>query len=183
MLLLLVYVGSTFAAIPLWVRLARRFEKRHLWLYAMVQGGVGYGLLFWVGEGDWPLMMVSSLLAGSAGACGNTLGQALKADIIDVDEYNTGQRKEGAYFSAWTFMNKLAGGIMIWIVGMALESSGFDRDLEEQRETAKQAMIYLMGGVPLVGYAIGAALFSRFGLTEAEHARIRGELDARSAAP
>ena len=34
------------AAVPVWVRLARAFEKRHLWLFAMVQGGIGYGLIF-----------------------------------------------------------------------------------------------------------------------------------------
>jgi hypothetical protein len=33
------------------------------------------------------------------------------------------------------------------------------------------------------GYAIGSLLFSRFSLTEAEHARMRRELDARTVAP
>ena len=43
-------------------------------------------------------------------------------------------------------------------------------------------MVVLMGGFPLVCFAIGALLFSRFDLTEAEHARIRAELDERAAA-
>ena len=40
-------------------------------------------------------------------------------------------------------------------------------------------MVILMGGFPLVCYLLGAALFSRFDLSESEHARIRRELDAR----
>jgi Na+/melibiose symporter-like transporter len=146
----------------------------------MVQGGVGYSLIFWIGEGTWQLMAVSSFLAGSAGACGNTLGQALKAEIIDFDEYNTGERKEGAYFAGWSFVSKLAGGVMIGVVGVALDWSGYVENAAEQTETVKRTMVYLMGGVPMVGYAIGSLAFTRFGLSEAEHARIRSELDARN---
>jgi GPH family glycoside/pentoside/hexuronide:cation symporter len=176
------FMMSALVAVPFWVRLGRRFEKRHLWLFAMVQGGVGYGLIFWIGEGSWLLMAVSSVLAGTAGACGNTLGQALKAEIVDFDEYRTGERKEGAYFAGWSFASKLAGGIMIAVVGFALDWSGYVADAAEQSEKAKTTMIYLMGGVPMVGYAIGSLAFTRFSLSEAEHGRIRNELDARHAA-
>jgi Na+/melibiose symporter-like transporter len=40
-------------------------------------------------------------------------------------------------------------------------------------------MLFLMGGVPLIVYAIGSLAFSRFRLSEAEHARIRAALDGR----
>lgn len=176
--MLMAFVGSTLVAIPLWLRLARRYEKRHLWLFAMAQAGFGYGIVFWVGEGDWLLMILSGLIAGSASACGNTLGQALKADIIDFDEYRTGDRKEGAYYAAWTFMGKLAGGVTIGFVGFALEWVGFDQSLPDQTESVKNAMVLIMGGVPLFFYTVGALIFSRFSLTEAEHAHIRSELDA-----
>ncbi len=175
------YMLSALAAVPLWVWLGRRFEKRRLWLFAMVQSGVGYGLIFWVGEGDWLLMALSSLLAGSAGACGNTLGQALKAEVIDFDEYRTGERKEGAYFAGWSFVSKLAGGLMVGLVGYSLAWSGYVENAAEQSELAKNTMTVLTGGVPMVGYAIGALAFTRFKLSETEHARIRAELDERAA--
>ena len=173
------FMVSALLAVPFWVRMGRYFEKRHLWLYAMVQGGVGYSLIFWIGEGSWLLMAISSLLAGTAGACGNTLGQALKAEIIDFDEYRTGERKEGAYFATWSFVSKLAAGIMIGVVGTSLDLAGYVQNAVDQSETVKRTMVYLMGGVPMVGYAIGSLAFTRFRLSEAEHARIRAELDAR----
>ena len=145
----------------------------------MVQSGIGFGMLLFVGVGDWPLMAFSSLLAGSAGACGNTLGQSLKADLVDVDEYRTGDRKEGAYFAAWSFVGKVGGALMVGATGIALEVVGFDKELAEQSETVKDTMRWLMGGAPLVLYLVGASIFSRFSLSEAEHARIRAELDAR----
>ncbi|MBM4383851.1 MAG: MFS transporter [Deltaproteobacteria bacterium] len=179
--MLIVYTTSTLLAVPLWVRLARRFEKRRLWLWAMVQGGLGFGMLFWLGEGDWLLMSISSVVAGTANACGATLGQSLKADLIDVDEHATGERKEGAYFAAWSFVSKLATGVMIGITGIALDAAGYVENAD-QSETVKRAMILLMGGAPIVGYGIGTLAFLRFDLTQATHARIRSELDARAAA-
>ena len=175
--MLAVYMFSTFLAIPIWVLLARRFEKKNLWLFAMVQGGIGFGMLFWLGENDWPLMVLSSLLAGSASACGNSIGQSLKADIIDLDELRTGERKEGAYFAAWSFVSKLGGALLASSAAFVLGFAGFVPNAE-QSEGVKFALVSLMGGAPLAGYAIGSLLFSRFTFTSADHARVRAELDA-----
>ena len=177
-MILAAYMVSALLAVPIWIRLSSIFEKRRLWLIAMIQGGIGFGMMLWVGEGDWGLMFVASILAGTAGSCGNTLGYALKAEVIDYDELRTGERKEGAYFATWSFMSKLAGGIMVGIVGFSLDASGFVPN-SEQTELAKSTMLFLMGGVPMLGYAIGGLAFWRFRLTESEHARIRAALDSR----
>jgi len=179
--MLAVYMGSTFLAIPVWVLLARRFEKRKLWLFAMAQGGVGFGMLFWLGENDWPLMVASSVIAGSAGACGNSIGQSLKADLIDLDEHRTGERKEGAYFAAMSFVNKLGNALLASTAAFMLAFTGFVPNAE-QSEGVKFALVCLMGGAPLIGYAVGILFFSRFRFSAADHARVRAELDARAAA-
>ena len=125
------------------------------------------------------MIAISGAIAGLSSSCPNVLGYTLKSEIVDVDEHMTGERKEGAYFAGWSFVNKLAAGIMIGLVGWALEWSGFDGQAEVQTEFTKTTMVLLMGGFPLVCFLFGAALFSRFDLSEAEHARIRRELDAR----
>jgi GPH family glycoside/pentoside/hexuronide:cation symporter len=178
--MLSVYVLAGVAGVPLWVVLARRFEKRRLWLVAMAMGGLGFGMLLGLGENAWPLMVVSSLVAGTAQACGQSIGQALKADVIDLDELRTGERKEGAYFAAWSFVNKLGNAILASSAGFALGLAGYEPNVE-QTPLVKHTMIFLLGGMPLLGYGIGALAFARFPLSEAEHARIRRELDARAA--
>jgi GPH family glycoside/pentoside/hexuronide:cation symporter len=177
-----VYMLSTFLAIPVWVVLARRFEKKKLWLFAMVQGGVGFGILFWLGENDWPLMAISSVIAGSAGACGNSIGQSLKADLIDLDELRTGERKEGAYFAAMSFVSKLGNALLASAAAFVLGFMNFVPN-GEQTPAVRFALVCLMGGAPLVGYAIGAVVFSRFSFTQADHVRVRAELDARAVSP
>ena len=178
--MLTVYTLAGVAGVPLWVWLARRFEKRKLWLVAMGMGAVGFGMLLGLGENGWPLMVVSSLVAGTAQACGNSIGQALKADVIDLDELRTGERKEGAYFAAWSFVNKLGNAMLASSAGFALGLAGYEKNVE-QTELVKSTMVFLLGGMPLLGYTLGALAFSRFSLSEAQHAHIRRELDARAA--
>ncbi len=177
--LLIGNMGASLLAVPVWIRLARRFEKRHLMLASMFGASIGYGSIVFVGAGDWKLVILSSVIAGASSACPNILGYTLKAEIVDYDEHLTGERKEGAYFAGWTFVGKLATGVMIALAGWALAWSGYDGQAEEQTELAKRTMVLMMGGFPLVCYFVGALFFSRFRLTEAEHARIRDELDAR----
>src|SRR5688572_3817885 len=179
--MLTVYVLAGVAGVPLWVMLARRFEKRRLWLVAMGMGGVGFGMLLGLGENGWPLMVASSLIAGTAQACGNSVGQALKADVVDLDELRTGERKEGSYFAAWSFVNKLGNAILASSAGFALGIAGYEPNVE-QSEPVKRTMVFLLGGMPLLGYAVGALAFARFSLSEADHARIRRELDERGSA-
>lgn len=172
---------TTLAAVPVWLWLSRYFEKRRLLLWAMLGSGVGFGSILLVGKGDWWIIAISAVISGAALSCSNTLGYTLKSEIIDCDEYATGERKEGIYFAGWSFVRKLAAGLMLGVVGPALSWSGFDGQAVEQSEGVKSTMLILMGGFPLVCYGLGAIAFSRFSLSEAEHARIRAELDARTA--
>jgi GPH family glycoside/pentoside/hexuronide:cation symporter len=180
-ILLATNFAATLLSVPLWIWLARRFEKRKLMLWAMIASGLAFGSVLFVGEGDWVLIALSALASGFAVGCSNTLGYTLKSEIIDCDEYRTGERKEGAYFAGWAFVQKLAAGLMIFVVGQALEWSAFDPTAERQSELVRTTIVALMGGAPLFCYLIGAVAFARFSLTEAEHARIRRELDARAA--
>ncbi len=173
-----IYAVAQILAIPVWVKLGDHFEKQNIWLYAMGQSMLGFGLMIFLSAGNWQLMVLSSLLAGSAGSCSNTIGVSLKADVIDTDEHATGERKEGSFFAAWSFATKLAGGLMLGVVGAALEIIGYEPN-QEQTESVRSGMLFLMGGLPVVGYGIGMALFSRFDLKRAEHTRIRAEIDAR----
>jgi GPH family glycoside/pentoside/hexuronide:cation symporter len=174
--MLMVYVLCTVASIPAWVWLGGRYDKRSLWLSAMWMSMIGFGLLLFLGEGTIGIMVIASVLAGMGSGCGPTLGQALKADVIDWDEYMTGERKEGTYFAAWSFTSKLAAGVMLGIVGLALDWAGFVEN-QEQTIRVEATMLALMGAMPVVGFGVGILAFRRFSLDRQEHARIRGAIE------
>ena len=110
---------------------------------------------------------------------GSVLWPSLQADVIDYDEYRTGERKEGAYYAASGFVGKCAAGLGALLVGVALELTGFEPNVE-QTEAALDGLRLLIGPVPCALVLAAVAVMSGFGLDEREHGRIRLELDQRS---
>jgi GPH family glycoside/pentoside/hexuronide:cation symporter len=173
------FVIFNLASIPVWVLLSRRFGKRRVWLCAMVAAGLVFGSMTFVGEGD--VLMISLLLpaAGFALGCGGTVGPSILADVIDSDELETGERKEGAYNAAWGFAFKSSNALTILVTSLVLQGIGFEPNVE-QTDFAKLAIRGLFGLMPLTMFLCAAAVFRGFGLDEAEHIRIRAALDARA---
>jgi len=178
-MVLLFYTLPAVLSIPVWVWLGGRFERHRVWLFAMGLSCVGYGALLFQSEGRVWLMCMVSLITGTAQGCGATLGQAIKADVIDYDEYETSERKEGAYFATWNFVAKLASGMMMALAGIALDWSGFEPGVEQSALT-RYTILGVMGGVPLVCFLVGMAAFTRFRLTRSMHGEIRAEIERRS---
>ena len=75
-------------------------------------------------EARLTLIIVMAAFAGLAAGFGGTIGPSVQGDVIDYDEYKTGERKEGLYFAVWNFTYKSALGFMLLLTGFALEAAG-----------------------------------------------------------
>ena len=184
--IILAYMLPSTASVPMWLPLSRRFGKIRVWMVGMALYGLAFGGMFFLPflesvDARLTLIIVMAAFAGLAAGCGGTIGPSVQGDVIDYDEYKTGERKEGSYFAVWNFTYKSALGVMLLLTGFVLEASGFVPN-QPQTMTVQIAMVSLYGALPLLCYAIGVVLFSRFKLTEQEYAVIRAELDRRAAA-
>jgi hypothetical protein len=97
----------------------------------MTLTGLAFGGMFLAQTGDVLLVAVLAGLGGAAGGCGAVVAPSIQADVIDFDEYRSGQRKEGAYFAAWSFVFKGASGITFMLTGLVLQFSGFVPKVEQ----------------------------------------------------
>ncbi len=176
----LVYIVPQFAFAPLWIRIARHFNKKSLWLFSMCCLVLGYGTMFFISEGSYLLIFTTVFLLGLGGGCGAVVAPSIQADVVDYDEYLTGERKEGAYVAIWNLVRKGAGGLTAVATGLVLQWVGYEPNVE-QSESTKTAMLALMGLLPASGYAIGALMFSRFSFNEKEHAEVVAALSERGA--
>ncbi len=175
------FVVTLILSVPIWLRISRKIGKRDAWRAAMVIGGLGFGATFFAGEGDIALMGVTLVVAGFAFGCGGAVGPSILADVIDYDEYETGERKEGAYSAAQGLALKLANAFIIVLAGVVLEYSGFEPNVAQSEHT-KLVLRSVYAGLPLVMLTLAAFVFRRFTLNSDEHARIRAALDERAAA-
>ena len=123
-LTLLVFIVPIALSIPLWVRGAKRFGKRRVWLFASAMSTVGFLGLFLVGPESAALLAVLGFVVGVGQGAVRVLPHAVKADVIDIDEQRTGERKEGTYFAAWNLAQKAAAGGSIAVTGMLIQVAG-----------------------------------------------------------
>jgi GPH family glycoside/pentoside/hexuronide:cation symporter len=184
--IILAYMLPSTASVPMWLPLSRRFGKIQVWIVGMALYGLAFGGMFFLPfldtvDARLTLIIVMAVFAGLAAGCGGTIGPSVQGDVIDYDEYKTGERKEGSYFAVWNFTYKSALGVMLLLTGFVLEASGFVPN-QPQTMTVQIAMVSLYGALPLLCYAIGVVLFARFKLTEQEYSVIRAELDRRAEA-
>lgn len=182
-LIILTYMIPSSLSVPLWIPLSRRVGKIRLWMFSMMLTGLSFGGMFVLPfldaiEDRTLVIFVLAFFAGLSAGCGGTIAPSVQSDIIDYDEFKTGERKEGSYFAAFNFVQKSATGVMILITGWVLELSGFMPNVE-QTFTVQIAIVTLYGLSPLICYTIGTVLFSKFTLDALEHQRIKAVIDAR----
>lgn len=178
----LLYFIPQFLLTPLWLFLSRRVGKKRLWMFSMWGTALGFFALFFIEGGDDILIWIVPPLLGMAGGCAPIVAPSIKADIIDYDEYHTGERKEGAYLAVWNFVRKSAGAATALITGIVLQQLDFKPN-QEQTEATQFALRALFSLTPAICYAIGALIFAGFDFNEAEHGEVRRALDERQGLP
>ena len=184
-LIIFAYMLPSALSVPLWIPLSRRFGKIRLWVFSLAFTGISFGGIFIIPFLDsitdrLIVMFIGAALGGMAAGCGGAIGPSVKGDVIDYDEYLTGERKEGSYFAALNFVFKSATGIMLLVTGFVLQFSGFIPNQPQTMEV-KIALISLYGLVPLIFYSLGSyLLYKKFKFGEKEHAAIKQQIQERA---
>ncbi|MDP7572654.1 MAG: MFS transporter, partial [Myxococcota bacterium] len=107
------YIVPSLLFIPLWIRISRTVGKRRLWLFATATLAVGFSLMYFASAERIGLFFAIVAIVGIGGGCGQVVGPSIQADVIDWDEAQTGERKEGTYFAAWNLADKAAGALSV----------------------------------------------------------------------
>jgi GPH family glycoside/pentoside/hexuronide:cation symporter len=181
MLLIMAYLLSAVASIPLWVRLGRGMEKARIFAI-----GSFISAATLLGATLVPLYGMGLAYAGLIGAGVGMGGRSVMAmstmpDIIDDDEWRTRTRKDGAYFGMWSLTRKLARALSIGAAGLGLSFWGYQEGALEQPESAIRGIVWMFSIIPALAAAVCGLLFLRFPITRAVHESTLRELDRRRA--
>jgi GPH family glycoside/pentoside/hexuronide:cation symporter len=182
-LVILAYMIPSSASVPFWIPLSVKYGKIRIWIASMIGTGVSFGgfcLLPFIDDLNIRIYLsfVLAVFAGISAGSGGTIGPSVQSDVIDYDEFVSGERKEGSYFAAWNFVYKGAAGVMLLLTGFVLEFSGFVPNIEQTAEV-KFAIVGLYGLFPLVCNLVGAFLLTKFQLDESACIEIREKLEER----
>jgi sugar (glycoside-pentoside-hexuronide) transporter len=171
-------------ALPVWLRVARGFDKRTVFIIGTLWWALIQIVIFFA-EPGWPRWSLFAItgLAAVGYAVADVMPWSMLGEVIDEDELETGERREGVYVGFFQFLRKLGGGIAVAGIGLALDWCGFDGSLarEQQAPLALEAIRVSTSLVP-AGFLVLAIWVARgYPLDRAAHARILEAIVRRSA--
>ncbi len=182
-LALLFYFLAGTLAMPGWMKLAISQGKERAIKVALTYGIVAkVGIFFVADPGNVPLFWTYTLLTGVAFGATPTLLRSMLADIVDVDELESGQKRTGLFFAILNTIDKLGSAIAVGIIFFILEQVvGFQAGADNSDEVI-QGLLTVYCAAPVIAYLLTFLPLIGYPLNKQAHEQVRGELESRTAA-
>ncbi|WP_073269280.1 MFS transporter [Alkalibacter saccharofermentans] len=155
-----IVVGVQFAVSivsqPVWYKISERFDKKPavmMGVFISIASCLLFAFLVAIREearGSVLYFIPFAVLAGFGTSGLYTIPLSMMADVIDLDELNTGKRSEGSYYGFLTMFYKLSQSITLFIIGWILDLVRFNPDLDFQMEST----VIIIGLVIGIGSAV-----------------------------
>ena len=173
-------LSTCFLVIPIVTLISQKIGKKNTFMLSQAISILGYALFWWCFQPDNPLMMFIPLPLFAFGIGSLfTLMMSMTADVCDLDELNTGSRREGTFAAIYWWMVKFGFAIAGLMSGLILKLVGFDQDIAVQTPEALAGLRLAYILVPATGTLIAMAVMARYDLSEQKAHEIRLQLEAR----
>jgi GPH family glycoside/pentoside/hexuronide:cation symporter len=176
---------STLGAIALVTWISAKIGKRRTFILATFVTLVG-SLLKWFCYDpitQWKVLIPAPFMAVGMGALFTLMGSMI-ADVCDLDELETGERREGMFGAIYWWMVKLGMALAFGLSGYLLNATGFKVELGgAQSSTTFLWMRAVDVVIPAVAAGISILAVASFKITEEKSYEIRQELEKRRGAP
>ncbi|MDB9323617.1 MFS transporter [Nodularia spumigena CS-591/04] len=177
--------GTALLMLFVWSALSKKIGKKVVYFLGMSLWIIAAGGLFFLQPGQIGLMYLMAIMAGFGVSTAYLVPWSLIPDVIDLDEVQTGQRREGIFYGFMVLLQKLGLALGIFLVGNALQSAGFQAaipgqtTLPIQPESALLAIRIAVGPLPTIFLICGLFLTYFYPITREMHAEIMMKLKAR----
>ncbi|MEN9232001.1 MAG: MFS transporter [Thermostichus sp. DG02_5_bins_236] len=182
-LVVLAVQGIAVVTLFLWTQVSAHLGKRSMYLIGAGFWLIAQGGLFFVQPGQQGLMIGLALIAGVGASATAYLGPwSMLPDVIDLDELQTGERREGIFYAFMVLLQKVGLALGLFLVGQALDLSGFISSVAGaapplQPESALLAIRLAIGPLPALFLIGGILLVWFYPLTRQRHEQILAQLE------
>jgi len=176
-----IFVTAIFA-LPFWNWASKRFSKR--WAYI-------FGVAFWAAvqmvlitlnpDSSLPMILFLCVLAGIGVGAAHVLPWAIIPDAIEWDEWRTGERHEGTFYSLITLAQKVASSIAVPLALLVLDVTGYIANAPQQPESAMWGIRIVIGPIPALLLTAGIIFAIKYPLSRKEFSELVENLEARRA--
>ncbi|MDZ4257643.1 MAG: MFS transporter [Gemmatimonadales bacterium] len=177
--------ASTFAVIFFITWLSTRIGKRRAFFVSTGISIFGYAIKWFCynPEHPWLVLLPAPFLAFGLGGLFTLMGSMI-ADVVDVDELETHQRREGMFGSIYWWVVKLGMAAALAGGGFLLNATGFDVALEGAQSATTLVLMRLCDVlIPMLTSGIAIWAIATYPITEERAREVRTELERRRGAP
>jgi GPH family glycoside/pentoside/hexuronide:cation symporter len=173
-------ICTLIVVIPIVNWMAQNLGKHRAFLISQGVSLLGYGMFWWTFSPSNPLLMFLPLPFFAFGIGGLfTIMMSMTADICDLDELHTHERREGLFGAIYWWMVKFGAAFAGLLTGFIMSFVGFDQSVTVQSEEALNGLRAAFILVPATGTLVGIWAMWNYDLNEDSVSAIRSELDAR----
>jgi len=172
---------STFVVIAIVTWLGTKLGKRRAFFVAIAISMVGYGLKWFCYRPDmpWLLLVPAPLMAFGLGGLFTLMGSMI-ADVVDEDELQTNERREGMYGSIFWWVVKLGMAAALAGGGYLLELTGFNVDKGGAQDAQSILLMRIFDAfIPVATSAMAIWAVWSYSITEETANETREKLEAR----
>jgi GPH family glycoside/pentoside/hexuronide:cation symporter len=172
---------STFCVIFFVSWLSTRLGKRRAFFVSTGVSMLGYALKWFCYDPRYPLLLLlpAPLIAFGLGGLFTLMGSMI-ADVCDLDELQTNERREGMFGSIYWWVVKLGMAAALAAGGFLLNATGFDVALGgEQAASTIYWMRVSDASVPILASAVAIWAILSYPITEEKAHEVRMQLEQK----
>ncbi len=159
-------LSTTFVVIPIVTRMSKKIGKKKAFMISQGISIIGYIMLWFLFIPGKPYMFLFALPFFSFGIGGLfTLMMSMTSDVIDIDELNTGKRREGVFGAIYWWMVKFGFAFAGLLTGAIMTFVGFVPDTVNTEASITGIRIFY-SGLPIFGTLAAMWIMRNYDLTE-----------------
>lgn len=175
---------TTFAVIPTVAWMSKKLGKKKAFMASQGISIIGYILFWFLFIPGKPYMYFFALPFFSFGIGSLfTLMMSMTADVCDLDELNTGKRREGIFGAIYWWMVKFGFAIAGLLSGTIMSFVDFTPNAATQPEGAIDGLRAFFSLVPIIGTLIAVWIMRDYDVSEERALEIRAAIDRKKTAP
>jgi len=170
---LLFLLASSIIFIPVWVGISKRIGKKHSYNIGMALL-IAVVIVFFFSAHLNPVWY-SFVLLGIGGIGFSThyvMPHAILPDVVEYDYAHHGLRREGVFYSLWTFSSKVGQAVAIGLSGWILSLFGYVANAA-QSDQAVLGIRLLCGPIPALFFLLGILVLSRYPITREYYQKLQ----------
>lgn len=177
-LVLFIMLGTVGLFLYPWKVISERTNKGLAYALGLLLASLAVMVAFFLPKGPTSLIYILAFIAGVGFSAQWVFPWSMLPDVIEYDQKETGERREGTYYGIWALLNKITNALGVSVSGWALDLFGYVPGIP-QTDQALLGIRLFFSLIPSVILIFSLPLLVWYPITRATHAQLRAQLEQR----